>query len=207
MVLDDSPKINNAQLEDGAYTTNIGSKAGISASIGDDGYLKIPSTFKGKPKKAAAISMWVKLRDVNGINPLLQISDRNDTVHYDLSIVDGKPQWVHRNDTDNELFKVTANNDAHFTAGVWHHIVGTYSSKDKEASLWLDGKQVGSQKDVTGLLSQEWSHVYMFEGKTSGLADNIFMFRCPLDRTKIVALYVAVASPKDAKRFNIPKPN
>lgn len=206
MVLDDSPEINNAELEDGAYITNTDSKSGISASIGHDGYLQLPNTFKGMPKKAAAISMWIKLSDVKGVNPLFQAEDRNSTVHYDLSIVDGKPLWVHRNDTDQEMFKVTANDDAHFTAGAWHHIVGAYSTKYKEATLWLDGKQIGSQKNVTGMLSQDWSKVYMFEGKTSGLADNIFMFRCPLDRTKIIALYVSVASPKDSKRFKIPTP-
>lgn len=32
------------------------------------------------------------------------------------------------------------------------------------------------------------------------------MFRCPLDKTKIVALYVSAASPKEVKRDVIPQP-
>merc|ERR1712150_146038 len=123
-----------------------------------------------------------------------------------MGIVDGKAIWTHRSDIDQEIFKVKAGNDSRFTAGAWHHIVGAYSSKNKEATLWLDGKEIGHQKDVMGKLSQDWTKVLMFEGKTAGFADNIFMFRCPLDRTKIIALYVAAASPKDTKKSTIPKP-
>lgn len=206
MILDDSPKTNNARLEDGAYVINTGSSSKTSATINDDGYVDIPGTFKGKPKKAAAISMWINLKSVDGANPLFQASDRNGTTHYDLSIVNGRATWTHRDDTDQEIFKVKASDESRFTAGKWHHIVGTYSSKNKKATLWLDGKEVGHQKDVTGKLSQDWTKIFMFEGKTVGLADNIFMFRCSLDRTKVIALYVSALSPKHEKKSTIPKP-
>jgi hypothetical protein len=203
MVLDDSPQGNNAELEDGAYVSNEDAKSGLSVNLGKNGYMIVPDDFKGKPTNAAAISMWAKLKNIQGDNPLFQAYD-NKTIHYGLSVLDGKASWVHRDDAGYQLFNVTAN-ESKFTPGKWHHIVGAYSAKEKKATLWLDGKKIGSKTGITGPLSQNWDKLSMFAGKTAGVADNVFMFRCSLDRTKIVALYVTAASPKDAKRFQIPK--
>lgn len=204
MVLDDSPQGNNAELESGAFVSDEQAKSGLSVNIGEDGYLDVQDDFKGKPTKAAAVSMWVKLKDVEGNNPLFQTFE-NSSKHYDLSVVDGRLSWGHLDDLGKAIFHVTANDDAKFTSGKWHHVVGAYSDKTKKATLWLDGKKVGSEENASGLLSQNWDKVTLFKGKTSGVADNVFMFRCSLDRTKVVALYVAAASPKDAKRSKIPK--
>ena len=208
MVLDDSPQYNNAELQNGAFVSDQQAKSGLSATIGEDGYMDIPGEFKGKPTKAAAVSMWAKIKSVDGSNPLFQTYDHieNSTgLHYDLSVVDGRLSWGHRDDLGKALFHVIANDDAKFTPGKWHHIVGAYSGKTKKATLWLDGKKVGSEENVSGILAQNWDNVSLFRGKTSGVVDNVFMFRCSLDRTKVVALYVAAASPKDAKRSRIPK--
>lgn len=205
MVLDDSEQGNNAELESGAFVSDEQAKSGLTAvNIGEDGYLDILEPFKGKPTKAAAVSMWAKIKDVEGKNPLFQTYE-NSSVRYDLSVMDGRVSWGHLDDLGKAIFHVTADDDAKFIPGKWHHIVGTFSDKTKNATLWLDGKKVGSEEGVSGLLSQNWDKVSMFKGKTSGFADNVFMFRCSLDRTKVVALYVAAASPKDAKRSRIPK--
>lgn len=188
----------------GAFVSDENAKSGLSVKIGEDGYMDVPEDFKGKPTRAAAVSMWVKLKDVEGNNPLFQTHE-NSALRYDLSVMDGRVSWGHLDDLGKAIFHVTANDDAKFTPGKWHHVVGTYSEPSKKAILWLDGKKVGSEENVSGLLSQKWDKVSLFKGKTSGVADNVFMFRCSLDRTKVVALYVAAASPKDAKRSGIPK--
>ncbi|XP_031568290.1 uncharacterized protein LOC116302991 [Actinia tenebrosa] len=204
-VLDDSPQGNNAELDDGAYVSDQQAKSGLSLHIGEDGHMEIPESFKGKPTRAAAVSMWVKLQDVSGKKPLFQTYENEESLHYDLSVVDGRLSWGHLDDIGKVIFHVTADENAKFTPRKWHHIVGAYSDKTKEATLWLDGKKVGKEENVSGLLSRNWDRVSLFKGKTSGDADNVFMFRCSLDRTKVVALYVAAASPKDAKRSQIPK--
>lgn len=195
--MDDTVQQNNARLMDGATVTNQDTRSGHSANLGEDGKIALAGEFKGKPKKAVAISMWVKLKDVKGNHSLFRATDLNNIVHYDLGVHDGKGSWVHHDDSGKELFRVESRS-SDIKPGEWHNIVGEYNSIQGAASLWVDGRRVSQKNGISGPLSQKWNALVVFGGKTAGLLDNIFMFRCPLDRTKIVALYVAAAARNEA---------
>ncbi|XP_032240272.2 uncharacterized protein LOC116619522 [Nematostella vectensis] len=205
VVFDDSIEGNDAELEQGAFVSDETAKSGLAMNLGQQGFLKLADKFKGKPRRSVAVSMWVKLDDTNGYNPLLRAIGDDDITHYELAVNNSKGLWVHRDDNGAVVFQVESNGTKGLTPGSWHHILGSFNGREGNASLWVDGKATGSQSGVTGSLSRHWNMVKMFEGKTSGIVDNVFMFRCPMDRTKIVALYVAAASPKD-KKVLIPRP-
>ena len=207
MVLDDSLQKNNMQLQDGAKPLKDRMDSGHSAYLGDKGKIVLNSTFKGTPKESVAVSMWVKLNTIKGNIPLLTATDVNDVSHYILLLRDGKGVWVHKMDSGRDLFSVQSSFPV-ITAGQWHNVVGSYNSFTKTASLWVDGKEVSKQEGINGMLSQRWNKLTIFSGKKAcGYIDNIFMFKCPLDKTKIVALYVSAASPKDVKKDVIEQSN
>lgn len=196
LVLDDSPQKNNGQVEGEVRVLKDEADLGRSVDFGNNGKIVLKEGFKGKPKKSVAISLWVKLNNVKGAVPLITATDATNFVRYDLLLRNGKGEWVHRGDSGRELFRVQSSS-SDVTAGQWHNIVGSYDSVSRTASLWVDGKQVSKQDGITGVLSQKWNKLTIFGGKSQGDMDNIFMFRCPLDKTKIVALYVSDASHKN----------
>lgn len=200
LVFDDSPQKNNGQLQGEARILKDEIDQGRSIDFGNNGKIVLKPGFKGKPKKSIAISMWVKLNDVKGVIPLMTATDATNFVRYDLLLRNGRGEWVHRGDSGRELFHVQSSS-SDITAGKWHNIVGSYDSMSRTASLWVDGKQVSKEDGISGMLSQKWNKLTIFGGKARGDMDNIFMFRCPLDKTKIVALYVSAASPKDVKKM------
>ena len=205
LVFDDSPQKNNGQLQGEARILKDETDQGRSIDFGNNGKIVLKPGFKGKPKNSVAISMWVKLNDVEGVIPLITATDATNFVRYDLLLRNGRGEWVHRGDSGRELFRVQSSS-SDITPGKWHNIVGSYDSMSKTASLWVDGKQVSKEDGISGVLSQKWNKMTIFGGKARGDMDNIFMFRCPLDKTKIVALYVSAASPKDVKRNVIARP-
>lgn len=205
LVFDDSPQKNNGQLQGEARILKDEADQGRSIDFGNNGKIVLKPGFKGKPKKSIAISMWVKLNNVKGVIPLITATDATNFVRYDLLLRNGRGEWVHRGDSGRELFRVQSSS-SDVTAGKWHNIVGSYDSMSRTASLWVDGKQVSKEDGISGVLSQRWNKLTIFGGKAHGDMDNIFMFRCPLDKTKIVALYVSAASPKDVKRDEIERP-
>lgn len=199
LVLDDSPQKNNGKLEGEARVLKDETDLGRSVDFGNNGKIILDDDFKGKPRKSVAVSTWVKLNSIKGTVPLITATDATNFVRYDLLLRNGKGEWVHRRDSGRELFRVQSSS-SDVTAGQWHNIVASYDSASKIASLWVDGKQVSKQDGVSGALSQKWNKLTIFGGKSHGDMDNIFMFRCPLDKTKIVALYVSDASHKDVKK-------
>lgn len=205
LVFDDSPQKNNGRLQGDAHILKDETDQGRSIHFGNNGEIVLKPGFKGKPKKSIAISMWIKLNDVEGVIPLITATDATNFVRYDLLLRNGRGEWVHRGDSGKELFRVQSGS-SDITAGKWHNIVGTFDSMTTTASLWVDGKQVSKEDGVSGVLSQKWNKLTIFGGKARGDMDNIFMFRCPLDKTKIVALYVSAASPKDVKKDVIARP-
>ena len=205
-VYDSSEGQNEVYLKDGATLTGQDIITGKAVDLGDDGKVYVGSRFKGKPKKSVAISLWVKLKETKGYHSLFRATDLNNVVHYELSSHDGKGSWVHHNDNGNELFRVQSDSPV-IKPRQWQHVVGVYDYKDAKASLWVDGKKIVEKDGIHGQLAQKWSLLSVFGGKTQGLMDNIELFRCPLDRTKVVALYVAAASPKDNKKSSIEKPH
>lgn len=206
LIFDDSPQKNNGQLQGEAHVLKDAADQGRSVEFGNNGKIVLKPGFKGKPKKSIAISMWVKLNNVKGVTvPLITATDSTNFVRYDLLLRNGRGEWVHRGDSGRELFRVQSSS-SDVTAGKWHNIVGSYDSMSRTASLWVDGKQVSKEDGIIGVLSQKWNKLTIFGGKARGDMDNVFMFRCPLDKTKIVALYVSAASPKDVKKDVIARP-
>ncbi|XP_068753250.1 uncharacterized protein [Montipora capricornis] len=199
VALDDSPQKNNGKFEGEAHVLKESEDLGRSAEFENNGKIVLADNFKGKPRKSVAISLWVRLDSVQGTVPLITATGEENFVWYDLLLRDGKGEWVHRGDSGKELFRVQSSSPD-VTAGQWHNIVGTYDAVTKSASLWVDGKEVARQDGISGLLSQKWNKLTIFGSKSRGEMDNIFMFRCPLDKTKIVALYVSDASHKDVKK-------
>lgn len=199
LLFDDSPQKNNGKLEGEARVLKDEADLGRSVVFGNKGKIVLEDDFKGKPKKSVAISMWVRLNNIKGTVPLITATDATNFVRYDLLLRNGKGEWVHRGDSGRELFRVQSSS-SDVTPGQWHNIVGSYDSVSRTASLWVDGKQVSKQDGIMGVLSQKWNKLTIFGGKSRGDMDNIFMFRCPLDKTKIVALYVTAASHKDIKK-------
>ena len=201
-VLDDSLQKNNVRLTDGVTVTDRSlTKHGHSAKLGKHGKIVLAKDFKGRPRKAIGISMWVKLDSIIGNYSLFRALDgaTNET-RYELAVHDGKGFWVHYDDSGKVLFKVESVS-SDIRAKKWHSIAANYNAVQKKATLWVDGRLVSKQdKAISGPLSQRWNKVVVFGGKTAGLLDNVFMFRCPLDRTKIVALYVAAATPASADK-------
>ena len=199
VALDDSPQKNSGKFEGEASIMKDEEDLGRAVKFGSNGKIVLDDDFKGKPRKSVAVSMWVRLDSIRGTVPLITATDETNFVRYDLLLRNGKGEWVHRVDSGRELFRVQSSSPD-VTAGQWHNIVGSYDSKTKSASLWVDGKQVSRKDNINGMLSQKWNKLTIFGGTSRGEMDNIFMFRCPLDKTKIVALYVSDASHKDVKR-------
>ena len=205
-VYDTSEQKNEVYLKDGATLTAKGIITGQAVNLGDDGKVYVGSKFKGKPKKSVAISLWVKLEDLKGDHPLFRATDLNNVVHYELSSQNGKVSWAHRSDNGKELFRVQTDSPV-LKARQWQHIVGVYDYNNAKASLWINGEKIREKNGVSGELAQKWSLLSVFGGRTKGFMDNIQLFRCPLDRTKVVALYVASASPKENKKSLVEKPH
>ena len=205
LVFDDSLQKNNGRLQGEAQVLKDHADQGRSVDFGNNGKIVLKPGFKGKPKKSIAISLWVKLKNVQGVIPLITATDERNFVRYGLQLRNGRGEWVHRGDSGRELFRIQSSTPD-VTAEKWHNIVGSFDSMSRTASLWVDGKQVSKEDGISGVLSQKWNKLTLFGGKARGDMDNVFMFRCPLDKTKIVALYVSAASPKEVKRDLIPRP-
>lgn len=205
LVFDDSLQKNNGRLQGEAQVLKDHADQGRSVDFGNNGKIVLKPGFKGKPKKSIAISLWVKLKNVQGVIPLITATDERNFVRYGLQLRNGRGEWVHRGDSGRELFRIQSSTPD-VTAEKWHNIVGSFDSMSRTASLWVDGKQVSKEDGINGVLSQKWNKLTIFGGKARGDMDNVFMFRCPLDKTKIVALYVSAASPKEVKRDLIPRP-
>ena len=205
-VYDSSEQRNEVFLKDGAGLTDKGIISGKAVNLGNDGKIYVGSKFKGKPRKSVAISLWVKLENEQGNHSLFRATDLNNVVHYQLLSRDGKVSWIHHGDDGKELFRVQSDRPV-LKARKWQHIVGVYNYQSSKASLWLDGRKLKEKNAIQGHLAQKWSLLSVFGGRTKGLMDNIQLFRCPLDRTKVVALYVATASPKEDKKSLVEKPH
>ena len=90
LVFDDSPQKNNGHLQGDARILKDETDQGRSIHFGKNGEIVLKPGFKGKPKKSIAISMWVKLNDIEGVIPLITATDATNFVRYDLLLRNGR---------------------------------------------------------------------------------------------------------------------
>ncbi len=67
------------------------------------------ASFRNKPTDAITIVLWVKLDDNTGTHQLFQTiggHSMHTRKQFDLRVTDGELHWIHRNEYNQDIFKV-----------------------------------------------------------------------------------------------------
>lgn len=93
--------------------------------------------FRGIPRKAITIAVWVKLSTALGIQSIFDTiggHSRHRDGQYHFEIDNGRVRWFHRNEDGNTVFSVVTD-DIVVREGKWTLITGTYSADRNRARV------------------------------------------------------------------------
>ena len=93
--------------------------------------------FKGIPRKAITISVWLKLTTTRGIQSIFDTIGSHSAHkdgQYHFEIDDGRVRWFHRNELRQTVFSVVTD-DAVLNENEWVLVTATYSAKKNRARV------------------------------------------------------------------------
>ncbi|WP_202532096.1 LamG domain-containing protein [Streptomyces sp. SID8380] len=166
---------------------------------GTDGYaysdLPVVNTSGG-----FAVSAWVKLDEVPGQAAVVASQTGNDKPGFELYYSSSYDRWIFNQYSEDKpgtvpVVRAMSAQPGDAKAGVWTHLVGSYSSTDDKLALYVDGKLAGETAYSTPWEARRGFQIgagsYDGGGRSAffpGLIDEVQVFDKPLTVNEVAVL-------------------
>jgi len=153
-------------------------------------YIK-PELFQSKPSTDITIAAWIKIGNTAGEHSIFYEEGSDGASKINFEVNDGKLRWQHKNVMDELLFEIK---DIAVSQGVWTHVAGSCDSSNKEAKVFVDGKEKGSAA-ISNVITFTFDHRIIIgrlsngERELNGKIDEFRIYDHAVSDTDIDRLY------------------
>ncbi len=183
---DSTGSVGNATIN-GCTSYSDSSRGNVLAFDGSDDYVQLPAAAT-KNYTGYTIMMWFKATDNQTWNRLFDLGDSTDK--YMFLTLQSSANGLRFAQTVNGNSAEAIIDGSAITTNTWNHVAVTVSAKTKKATLYLNGKKVGTTVMTAYPSSYAGNNNYL--GKSQwpdpyfkGYMDNVYIFNYALSSSEI----------------------
>lgn len=153
------------------------------------------ATF-AKVTDAITIAIWVNLKTISGIQPILLIKGQTSELRFELA--EGHVTWLYFATRPSLATFALLSSKPVISAGSWTHLVAQYDAHGNRAAVFVNGEEILQSKSNGGSLEIAWSEFTTigkysfseaFEFKLEGRVDEFYIYYCALPEMVLHRLY------------------
>ncbi|XP_028405849.1 uncharacterized protein LOC114528425 isoform X2 [Dendronephthya gigantea] len=197
-VRDMSGNGNDGLINQGFQITPGAGKCDNAGNLNGGDIIFDGENFRGIPRKAITIAVWVKLSTALGIQSIFDTvgsHSRHKDGQYHFEIDNGRVRWFHRNEDGKTVFSAVTD-DIVVREGNWNLITGTYSVDRNRARIYVNGDMKKETNGKKMSLSGDWGfkagigkHEHPYGARVlRGMVDEFSIFPSELSRLQILVL-------------------
>ena len=145
---------------------------------------------------AITIAVWVNLRTIQGIQPILVVRGQNGELRFEVA--EGHVTWLHTTLRSQIPTFALISSEQVLENKSWTHIVALYDAYNSRAAVFVNGKEILQGPSAGGSLELTWDELHaigrykvneVLEFKLKGLLDEFYIYFCALPRMVIHRLF------------------